>query len=166
MSIKRVVAGGFSAAVLIAAPFAVATTASARGGVTQVDGLLTPETTGQVCNRDLPFEAAYTVTGTLEGCWFIEHTTYDHTNHAGGFVASGTEEFHGCLAGTDRCGSFFTRFKFTAKYDGSVEEHGRCHHPIVEELGTEGFTGVGGVINMHDLPNGCAIYTGHLDLSA
>jgi hypothetical protein len=165
MSIKRVVARGISAAVLIASPLALATTASARGGVTQVDGLLTPDGSG-VCTRELPFEAAYTVTGTLDGCWFIEHTSYDHTNHAGGFVASGTEQFDGCLAGTDRCGSFFTTFTFTAKYDGAVEEHGRCHHPIVEELGTGAFEGVDGVINMHDLPNGCAVYTGHLDLSS
>jgi hypothetical protein len=164
MSIKRAVTQSVSALVLIASPFAIATTASARAGVTQVDGLLTPDTSG-VCQRETAFEAAYTVTGGLDGCWFIEHTVYEHVNHAGGFVASGTEEFHGCVSGTETCGSFFTKFTFTAKYDGAVELHGRCHHPIQEELGTEGFTGVGGVINMHDLPNGCAVYTGHLDLS-
>ena len=165
MSLKRVVARGVSAAVLIAIPLTIAATASASGGVTQVRGTLAPDTAG-VCQRALPFETAFVVSGTLEGCWFVEHTTYLHRNHAGGFVATGTEEFHGCVAGTTRCGSFFTTFKRTARYVGSVEKHGRSHHAIDETLGTEGFVGVDGIINMHDLSTGSRNYKGHLQLSS
>jgi len=165
MSIHRIVKRGALAAALAGASLGLAGTASAGGGVSQVDGLLTPDT-GGVCQRQDPFEAAYTVSGSLDGCWFIEHTSYDHSNSAGGFVATGTEEFHGCVTGTATCGSFFTKFKFTAKYDGATELHGRCHHPLQPELGTEDFAGVGGVINMHDLPNGCAVFNGHLDFSS
>ena len=165
MSLKRIVTRGVCAALLIGSPLAVAATASASGGVTQVRGTLVPDTAG-VCQRALPFEAAFVVTGTLDGCWFVEHTTVLHTNHAGGFVATGTDEFHGCVTGTTRCGSFFTTFKRTARYVGSVEKHGRSHHAIDEKLGTEGFVGVDGIINMHDLTNGSRNYKGHLQLSS
>jgi hypothetical protein len=165
MSLKRIVTRGVCAALLIGSPLAVAATASASNGVTQVRGTLTPDTAG-VCQRALPFEAAFVVTGTLTGCWFVDHTTVLHTNHAGGFVAKGTDEFNGCVTGTTRCGSFFTNFKRTARYIGSVEKHGRSHHAVDETRGTEGFVGVDGIINMHDLANGNRNYKGHLRLSA
>ena len=119
-------------------------------------GLLVPDQSG-VCHtprRWAPTSspAASTAVGTPTP------SSCEHESHAGGFVASGTETFVGCL-GT-RCGRFFTTYTFTAKYVGDIEVHGRCHHPIV---GGEGdFADVSGVINMHDLPNGCATYKGHL----
>ena len=49
---------------------------------------------------------------------------------------------------------------FTYKIVDGVEVHGRCHHPFVG--GDGGFAGVSGVLQMLDLPNGCALYKGHL----
>lgn len=129
----------------------------AAGGVTQVDGLQVPDTEG-VCDSPSPF-GTYVVTGDLTGCWYIDTFEIANESAAGGLVASGTETFVGCL-GSTRCGRFFTEFTFTAKFVDGIETHGRCHHPIVG--GEGGFAGVRGVIQMHDLPNGCAVYNGHL----
>jgi hypothetical protein len=88
-------------------------------------------------------------------------------------LGSGTETFDGCfdsdLSGTcdagEPAGSIFLTFKFSGKYDPTftVEQHGRCHHPVVG--GTGGFAGVTGVLDFKDDPvTGCAYYKGHLDL--
>ena len=120
-------------------------------------GMLTPDT-GQVCLDDAASVATYTVTGDLSGCWYIDEWTIRNETPSGSIQASGTELFVGCL-GT-RCGSFWTTYTFTYKVVDGIEVHGRCHHPIVG--GDGGFAGVKGVLQMHDLPNGCAIYKGHL----
>ena len=128
--------------------------ASAGNGVTRVAGLLEPDTSAQCTAVDN--QGAYVATGSLVGCWYV--TTFENvrTNPGGGFYADGTETFVGCLG--DACGQFFTTYTFTAKYAGDTELHGRCHHPIIG--GTGDFAGVSGVINMHDLPNGCVAYQG------
>lgn len=131
--------------------------ASAGPGVTQVDGLMVPDG-GAACDDDAASIAAYVVSGSLVGCWYIDTFVVEHTSNAGGFLASGTEQFAGCLG--SRCGRFFTTYTFTAKFTGDTEDHGRCHHPVVG--GDGDFAGVTGVINMHDLPDGCSIYSGHL----
>lgn len=130
----------------------------AAGSVTQVDGLLTPDTAG-VCLEDSASVATYTVTGNLTGCWYIDEWTIDGETPSGAIRASGTEVFSGCLNG-DRCGTFWTTYTFTYKVVDGIETHGRCHHPIVG--GDGGFAGVKGVLQMHDLPTGCAVYNGHL----
>lgn len=93
----------------------------------------------------------YRMTGSLDGCWWID-TFESKTDPArSNFRATGTEHFEGCL-GTI-CGSFTTDFSFTAKMDGpwqtSAEIHGRCHHPITG--GTRGFEGATGQISFHDV---------------
>ena len=158
MSIRRIATRVLTAAsltVLIA--FAPLATAHAAPGSTKVEGLLVPDQSG-VCHDDAASVGTYTVSGTLEGCWYIDTFVVHHESHAGGFVASGTEQFVGCL-GT-RCGRFFTTYTFTARYVNGVEVHGRCNHPITG--GEDGFANVSGMINMHDMPNGCATYKGHL----
>jgi hypothetical protein len=129
----------------------------AAGSKTQVGGMLTPDTAG-VCTEDAASVATYTVDGDLSGCWYIDEWTIRNETPSGSIQASGTELFIGCL-GT-RCGSFWTTYTFTYKVVNGIEVHGRCHHPIVG--GDGGFAGVKGVLQMHDLPNGCAIYKGHL----
>ena len=146
--------------VTLAALFVAAIAASpvAAGSRTQVAGLLIPDTAG-VCRDDSASLGTYTVTGTLEGCWYIDEWTIENEAASGSFRASGTEQFVGCLDGS-RCGRFWTTYTFTYKIVDGVEVHGRCHHPIVG--GDGGFAGVTGVLQMHDLPSGCATYTGHL----
>ena len=133
--------------------------AVADNGVTQVSGIVAPDTDGS-CTTDPTALFAGGVTGTLVGCYYADTANYEHTNQGGGFVATGTETWDVCLGTV--CGKFFTTYTFTAKYQGDVEQHGRCHHPIVD--GDGGFAGASGVINMHDQPNGCAAYKGHIDL--
>ena len=132
-----------------------ATVVGANAGTTQVAGLMEPDTSGSCPDTAL---FAYVVSGTLKGCWYVDRLDFDHTSAAGGFVASGTEHFVGSLG--DLEGSFNTTYTFTAKFAGDTEVHGRCHHPIIG--GDGDFAGITGVIDMHDLPNGCAEYQGHL----
>lgn len=145
-----------SLATLVVAGFAASPVAA--GSLTKVAGLLTPDTAGS-CLEDSASVATYTVTGNLTGCWYIDEWTIHNETPSGAIRASGTEVFSGCLDGS-RCGHFWTTYTFTYKVVDGVEAHGRCHHPIVG--GDDGFAGVTGVLEMHDLPNGCAIYTGHL----
>lgn len=141
----------------IALAISASTPAVANNGVTKVQGLLVPDT-GGACKGDPGALAAYTVSGTFEGCWYVDTVKDEHFTPGGGYRSSGTETFIGCL-GND-CGRLFTTYVFTAKFRGDVEVHGRCHHPIVG--GTGAFEGATGVVNMHDLPNGCAVYKGHI----
>ncbi len=143
------------------AAFTTAAPAVAAGGVTQVSGLLVPDDPEAPQCTDLPSDIAPAgvISGSLVGCWYITSSSEPQFTPSGGFHASGTETFIGCYGA--RCGELYTTFTFTAKFaaDGS-EDHGRCHHPIIG--GSGGFAGATGVINMHDLPNGCAVYKGHL----
>jgi hypothetical protein len=135
-----------------------APSASANPALTQVSGLLTPDENG-VCPADSPIPGAMVASGSLIGCWYLDTYNPVDSDRSAGLIAYGTEHFNGCLG--DRCGTFNTTFTFTAKYgsDGA-EIHGRCHHPIVG--GSGGFAGATGVVNMHDLPNGCVAYKGHI----
>ena len=146
------------AVALIIAAIAAAPVAAA--GNTKVEGLQVPDTEG-VCVDDAGALAAYVMSGDLTGCWYVDEYVVTNESAAGGLRAIGREQFVGCLDGTT-CGRFFTEYVFTARYVDGVETHGRCHHPIV---GGEGdFEGVTGVIQMHDLPTGCAVYKGQLSL--
>ena len=140
---------------------ALAGAASARStGTTQVSGLLEPDRDATCTEHPNPEGGAWDVSGSLVGCWYVDTYVVENESHAGGFVASGTETFSGCLGST--CGHIFTTYKFTAKYEGDTETHGRCHHPIVG--GDGGFSDASGVIEMKDLPNGCSTYKGHITL--
>jgi hypothetical protein len=89
------------------------------------------------------------LTGSLHGCWYT-YVSSSQFNRSGTYIEQGTEIFVGCLNGAT-CGTFETTYTFTAKYvdDTFAEEiHGRCQHPIVG--GTEGFTGVEGLILFKD----------------
>src|SRR6185369_16296298 len=115
----------------------LAAPAAARSQV-QISGLLTPDTAG-VCTEDSASVANYTVTGSLDGCWYIDEWTIRNETPSGAIQAKGTEIFSGCLSG-GRCGHFWTTYTFTYKVVNGVETHGRCHHPIVG--GDGGFAGV------------------------
>jgi hypothetical protein len=96
-------------------------------------------------------DGGFLMTGSLEGCWWIETFETKSDPAKSNLRATGTERFEGCMG--DVCGEFYTTYTFTAKFDGpwptSAELHGRCHHPIVG--GTEGFAGVRGVLSFTDV---------------
>ena len=145
--------------VALSALFVAAIVASpvAAGSQVKVTGLLTPDTAG-LCQAVPSSLGTYTVAGTLDGCWYITEWTVNGETSSGSFRASGTELFEGCLG--SRCGAFTTTYTYTYKIVDGALVHGRCHHPIDQGYG--GFEGVSGVLQMHDLPNGCSTYTGHL----
>jgi hypothetical protein len=66
-------------------------------------------------------------------------------------MATGEEHFTGWIGST--YGTFYTRYRFTAKTDGpwptSAEIHGRCHHPITG--GDGAFAGISGEISFKDV---------------
>src|SRR5262245_31955192 len=101
MSIKaltlRVLAAGG-----VAVAFAASPAVASGAGSTHVDGLLELDESG-ACPADLNAAATYVVSGSLEGCWYVDTFNVDHANNAGGFVATGTEHFDGCLDA--RCGT-------------------------------------------------------------
>ena len=105
-------------------------------------------------------EGTYRMAGDLVGCWYTDSFDVVSENPGGGFRASGTEHFVGCLDtnGNGSCGAgeptgrFNTTFTFTAKYAPSGDEiHGRCHHPIVG--GSGAFAGASGEISFKDIPS-------------
>ena len=95
----------------------------------------------------------YAMTGSFEGCWWIDTFETKSDPDKAHYRATGTEHFEGCLGAV--CGTMTTTYSFTAKTDGpwptSAELHGRCHHPVTG--GTEGFAGATGEISFHDVVN-------------
>jgi len=132
-----------AAAVVLAAGMlaAVPLTASAAGG-------------GAIVVRGVQLEfgscgngEGYAMTGSLNGCWWVD--TFDVKPHPdqATMLATGREHFVGCLGTV--CGTFKTTYRYTARFDGATELHGRCHHPIVE--GTGGFAGARGELSFKDV---------------
>jgi hypothetical protein len=152
------------ATALVAVVVGLAAAGAAVAGTTQVSGVQTPID---------PSAGTYTMSGSLIGLWTITSIELANFTPSGAVLASGTEQFDGCFDtnanracdGDDPQGSIFFTFTLTAKYDPTftVEQHGRCHHPVVG--GTGGFAGVSGSLDFKDDPvTGCASYKGHLDL--
>jgi len=160
MNMHRIVSRALIAAALTVAPVLVVTSeAHASEGATQIAGLMQPDVSGACPVEPTAFKQ-YVVSGDLTGCWYIDTLVVDSSTPAGTLTAHGTEHFDVCLG--SRCGTLYTTISFSGKFDGSIEDHGRCHHPVVG--GTDGFAGARGEINMHDLPDGCVTYHGTLNL--
>lgn len=87
----------------------------------------------------------YLMTGDLQGCWWID--TMEVGPSRGTFLARGTEHFTGWIGSL--YGTFYTTYTFTAQYEGDVELHGRCHHPVVG--GDGDFEGISGVLTFKDV---------------
>ena len=159
MNVRRTAARAFATTGLATAVAVLPATAALASGATQLEGLMAPDTAA-TCTAHPGAAAAFVVTGSLVGCWYVDTFEVDHASAAGGFLARGTETFDGCLGG--RCGRLFTTYTFTARVVDGVETHGRCHHPVVG--GTDGFAGATGEITMKDLPDGCSTYRGTIRL--
>ena len=87
----------------------------------------------------------YLMTGDLEGCWWVD--TAIEGPSRGTVLVRGTEHFTGRIG--SRYGTFYTTYTFTAQFDGDVELHGRCHHPVVRGEGD--FAGIRGVLTFKDV---------------
>jgi hypothetical protein len=98
------------------------------------------------CGKD---NDGYAMEGALVGCWWVD--TFDVKPHPAlaGMLAHGKEHFEGCLGAV--CGSFETTYTYTARFDGAIELHGRCHHPLTEGKGTGGFAGARGELSFTDV---------------
>ena len=96
----------------------------------------------------------YSMTGSLVGCWWVDTFDVKPMPAQGTMLATGTEHFIGCLG--DVCGTFFTTYTYTARFDGATELHGRCHHPI--QGGTGGFAGASGELSFTDVVDTNPVY--------
>lgn len=160
----------------VAAALAATGTASAGGGMMQVDGIQTLASVGDPFD---PADDVYRMDGygggrpALIGNWRTTSFVLNVLTPSGVVTGSGTEEFEGCLdangdascGATEPTGTLSFSFISSAKYDLATfaEEHGRCHHPITG--GTGDFAGATGVLRFTDDPVvGCAYYSGHLTL--
>jgi hypothetical protein len=114
--------------------------------------------------------AAYsvTMTGDFEGCLYTYVDEFE-CSPSGTYRELGREYFVGTYNGES--GSFWTAYKFEAKYEGcaadgsyiGAEIKGRCQHPIVEGTGTGVFEGVTGWMHFKDdIEAGNYPYSGHL----
>ena len=140
------VARGAAAIVVVAGLLAaiVPGAALARGGgATVVRGI--QHEYGSCGNAD-----GYLMDGSLVGCWWVDTFDVKPLPVQGTMLATGTEHFIGCLNETV-CGSFETTYRYTARFDGATELHGRCHHPIDPTKGTGGFAGARGEISFTDV---------------
>ena len=163
--------------VVLAAVSALAATGGlAAPGNTQVDGVQTTITLG---NLDDPTDDVYWMDGNgggapgLIGYWYTRSIEYGVFTPSGVLTFTGTEEFDGCLDadGDGSCGAsepdgtLRMSFQATIKLDPLtfMQIQGRCHHPITG--GTGDFEGATGVIRFKDDPAaGCSYYSGHLAL--
>ena len=137
-------------------------------GATQVSGIGYYAATGE-CEPWIE-GAAYVVrlTGDLTGCLYAIIDDYE-CSPSGTYREQGREYFVGTYKGMS--GSFWTTYKFEAKYEGcaasgaplGAEIFGRCQHPIVEGSGEGVFDGVKGRLDFKDdIEAGNFPYRGHL----
>jgi hypothetical protein len=89
----------------------------------------------------------YAMTGSLQGCWWVDTFDVKPMPTQGTMLAHGREHFEGCFGAV--CGTFTTTYTYTARFDGATELHGRCHHPITG--GTGGFAGASGELSFTDV---------------
>ena len=101
------------------------------------------------------FSYAVRMTGDLEGCLYAFIDNFE-CSPSGTYREEGREYFVGTYKG--EFGTFWTNYKFEAKYEECVagsgplgaEIFGRCQHPIENGSGTGVFEGVKGRIDMKD----------------
>lgn len=141
---------------------------SSKSAATQLDGIGFLATDAECDSPSEGATYAITMTGDLEGCLFIYVDEYT-CSPSGTYREIGREYFVGTYHG--QAGSFWTTYKFEAKYEGCAEDGsyigaeilGRCQHPVVEGSGTGVFEGVTGRLDMKDdIDAGNYPFRGHL----
>jgi len=141
--------------------------AGQRSGATQIEGIgFFAENECDVVGEGAHF--ALYLTGDLEGCLYVYVEDYE-CSPSGTYREEGQEHFIGTYNG--ETGSFWTNYKFEAKYEGCNEDgsflgleiFGRCQHPIQNGSGEGVFEGVSGRLDFKDdVENGTFPYRGHL----
>jgi len=112
---------------------------------------------------------AVKMTGDLEGCLYVFIDDFD-CSPSGTYRETGREYFVGTYKG-EGSGTFWTSYKFEAKYEGcaanggalGAEIFGRCQHPVVKGSGDGIFEGVTGRLDFKDdIAAGNFPFRGHL----
>jgi hypothetical protein len=138
------------------------------GGAKQFSGVGYYATTDECDYEGMGAAYAVRMTGDLEGCLYAFIDAYE-CSPSGTYREVGREYFVGTYNG--KYGTFWTTYKFEAKYEGCAENgaplgaeiFGRCQHPLVAGSGTGVFSGATGRLDMKDnVEEGSFPYRGHL----
>jgi hypothetical protein len=124
-------------------------------GATQISGLGYWDANDQCNSAGQGADFALTMTGDIDGCLYVFVDEFD-CSPSGTYREEGRELFVGTYKG--QSGTFWTKYKFEAKYEGCSEDGsyvgleilGRCQHPVVEGSGTGVFAGVSGRLDLKD----------------
>lgn len=144
------------------------TSAKVGKGATQISGIGFYATTGECDYVNPPADYVIRMTGDLEGCHYVFIEDFE-CSPSGTYREEGKELFVGAYKGQP--GTFWTTYKFEAKYEGcsgngsplGAEIFGRCQHPIEKGSGTGAFVGVTGRLDFKDdIEAGNFPYRGHL----
>ena len=144
------------------------TTAKKSEGAAQMSGIGFYATAGECDYESQGAAYAIRMTGDLEGCLYAFIDEFE-CSPSGTYREEGRELFVGTYNG--QFGTFWTTYKFEAKYEGCAENGsplgaeilGRCQHPIIENSGTGDFEGVTGRLDFKDdIEAGNFPYRGHL----
>ena len=139
-----------------------------KGGATQISGVGFYATIGECDFANEGAAYAIKMTGSLQGCLYAFIDDYE-CSPSGTYREEGREFFIGTYNGQP--GTFWTTYKFEAKYEGCSENgaplgaeiFGRCQHPIVGGSGTGVFEGVTGRLDFKDdIEAGNFPYRSHL----
>ena len=139
-----------------------------KSGATQVSGLGFYAVAGECESATESADYIVKLTGDLAGCLYAYVDDYE-CSPSGTYREEGREHFVGTYNG--ETGSFWTSYKFEARYEGCAESgaplgleiFGRCQHPIVVGSGEGVFEGVSGQVNMKDdIEAGNFPFEGHL----
>lgn len=140
-------------------------------GASQISGVGYFDATDACHSQDAGAAYAVWMTGDLEGCLFTYVDEYN-CSPSGTYREIGREHFIGTYKGMQ--GSFWTNYRFEAKYEGcavngsyvGVEIKGRCQHPMAEGSGTGVFQGASGRFDMKDdIEAGNYPYRGHFTVN-
>jgi hypothetical protein len=147
----------------------IATTSANDGkGATQISGIGYWDATDGCNSAGQGADFALTMTGDINGCLYVFVDEYE-CSPSGTYRESGREKFVGTYNG--QSGSFWTTYRFEAKYEGcnengsfeGLEILGRCQHPITDGSGTGVFNGVTGRLDLKDnIEEGSYPYRGYL----
>jgi hypothetical protein len=136
-------------------------------GTAQISGVGFYATTEE-CSDVEGYDYAVRMTGDLQGCLYAFIDEFE-CSPSGTYREEGREYFVGMYKGES--GTFWTNYKFEAKYEGCAanggplgpEIFGRCQHPVEAGSGTGVFDGVTERIDMKDnVEDGNFPYRGHL----
>jgi len=141
----------------------------ATQGATQLSGIGFFDATDECNSAGQGATYSIIMTGDLEGCLYTYVDEFE-CSPSGTYREIGREYFVGTYNGES--GTFWTEYKFEAKYEGCAEDgsyigaeiKGRCQHPFVEGSGTGVFEGAKGrMLIKDDIEAGNYPYRLHLN---